>query len=50
MANAAKTLILIQNLGYAATTDVKALLEEVSKLLAAYTSAIESNCSATSKF
>jgi len=36
-------LILIQDLGYAATTDMEALLEEVSKLLVAYASAIESN-------
>src|SRR5271157_4394760 len=34
---------LIQDLGYAATTDMEALLEEVSKLLVAYASAIESN-------
>jgi four helix bundle protein len=42
-------LILTQDLGYAATTDMEALLEEVSKLLVAYASAIESNHSATSK-
>ena len=36
-------LILIEDLGYAATTDMEALLEEVSKLLVAYASAIESN-------
>jgi four helix bundle protein len=36
-------LILVQDLGYAATTDMQALLEEVSKLLVAYASAIESN-------
>jgi four helix bundle protein len=36
-------LILIQDLGYAATTDMEALLEEVSKLPVAYASAIESN-------
>src|SRR5260370_37295512 len=36
-------LILIQDLGYADTTDMEALLEEVSKLLVAYASAIESN-------
>ena len=36
-------LILIQDLGYAATADMEALLEEVSKLLVAYASAIESN-------
>jgi len=40
-------LILIQDLGYAATTDMEALLEEVSKLLVAYANAIESNRSAT---
>jgi hypothetical protein len=38
-----RTGILIQDLGYAATTDMEALLEEVSKLLVAYASAIESN-------
>ena len=43
-------LILIQDLGYAATTDMEALLEEVSKLLVAYANAIESNYAATSKF
>jgi four helix bundle protein len=36
-------LILIQDLGYAPTADMEALLEEVSKLLVAYASAIESN-------
>jgi len=36
-------LILIQDLGYAATADMEALLEEVSKLLVAYAKAIESN-------
>ena len=36
-------LILIQDLGDAATADMEALLEEVSKLLVAYASAIESN-------
>ena len=36
-------LILIQDLGYAATADMDALLEEVSKLLVAYAGAIESN-------
>jgi hypothetical protein len=43
-------LILTQDLGYAATTDMEALLQEVSKLLVAYASAIESNRSTTSKF
>jgi hypothetical protein len=41
-------VILIQD--YAATTGMEALLEEISKLLVAYASAIESNLSATSKF
>jgi four helix bundle protein len=36
-------LILTQDLGYGATADVEALLEEVSKLLFAYASAIESS-------
>ena len=36
-------LILIQDLGYAAATAMEALLEEVSKLLVACASAIESN-------
>ena len=36
-------LILVQDLGYAATADMEALLEEVSKLLVAYASAIESD-------
>jgi four helix bundle protein len=36
-------LILTQDLGYAATADADALLEEVSKLLVAYARAIESN-------
>jgi four helix bundle protein len=36
-------LILIQDLGYGATADTEAMLEEVSKLLVAYASAIESN-------
>jgi four helix bundle protein len=36
-------LILTQDLGYAATTDLEPLLEEVSKLLVAYATAIESN-------
>jgi four helix bundle protein len=36
-------LILIQDLSYAATSDSEALLEEVSKLLGAYASAIEAN-------
>jgi len=39
----AKTAKTFKDLGYAATTDVEALLEEVSKLLVAYASAIESN-------
>jgi four helix bundle protein len=43
-------LILTQDLGYAATAEMEALLEEVSKLLVAYASAIESNRSGTSKF
>ena len=43
-------LILIEDLGYGATADMEALLEEVSKLLVAYASAIESNRSVTSKF
>jgi four helix bundle protein len=36
-------LILVQDLGYGATTDIEPVLEEVSKLLIAYASAIESN-------
>jgi hypothetical protein len=36
-------LILTQDLGYAATTDLEPLMEEVSKLLVAYATAIESN-------
>jgi four helix bundle protein len=36
-------LILIQDLGYGATTEIESLLEEVSKLLVAYARAIESN-------
>lgn len=36
-------LILIQDLGYGSTTEMETLLEEVSKLLAAYTAAIESS-------
>jgi four helix bundle protein len=36
-------LILTQDLGYGATADMEALLEEVSKVLLTYTSAIESN-------
>jgi len=36
-------LILIQDLGYGATADMEAMLEEVSRLLGAYASAIESN-------
>jgi hypothetical protein len=43
-------LILIQDLGYGATTDMEALLEEVSKLVVAYASAIESNRRAIHKF
>ena len=36
-------LILTQDLGYGSTADTEALLEEISKLLIAYASAIESN-------
>jgi four helix bundle protein len=36
-------MILVQDLGYGATTDLEALLEEVSKLLVAYAKAIESD-------
>jgi four helix bundle protein len=36
-------LILIQDLGYGNTAELESLLEEVSKLLVAYASAIESN-------
>ncbi|MBV8376932.1 MAG: four helix bundle protein [Verrucomicrobia bacterium] len=36
-------LILVQDLGYGATADMEALLEEVSKLLVAYASALDSN-------
>ena len=36
-------LILIEDLGYGAIADLEALLEEVSKMLIAYASAIESN-------
>jgi four helix bundle protein len=36
-------IILIQDLGYGETADMESLLEEVSKLLFAYPSAIESN-------
>jgi four helix bundle protein len=36
-------LILTEDLGYASAADAEALLEEVSKLLVAYASAIESN-------
>ena len=36
-------LILSQDLGYGATLEMESLLEEVSKLLVAYASAIESN-------
>src|ERR1700736_6325846 len=36
-------LILIQDLGYSSTTEMDAMLEEVSKLLGAYANAIESN-------
>jgi hypothetical protein len=37
-------LILVQDLGYDTTANIEAVLEEVSKLLIAYASAIESNC------
>jgi hypothetical protein len=40
MAKPAKTF---KDLGYGATADMEALLEEISKLLVAYASAIESN-------
>jgi four helix bundle protein len=43
-------LILTQDLGYAATTDLEPLMEEVSKLLVAYATAIESNRRDTLKF
>ncbi len=43
-------LILIQDLGYGTATDTEALLEEVSKLLIGYASAIESNRWASHKF
>jgi four helix bundle protein len=36
-------LILTQDLGYGATTEIESLLEEVSKLLVAYARAIELN-------
>jgi four helix bundle protein len=36
-------LILTQDLGYGATADMEALLEEVSKVLLTYASAIKSN-------
>jgi len=36
-------LLLTTDLGYGATADMEILLEEVSKLLVAYASAIESN-------
>jgi four helix bundle protein len=36
-------LILIQDLGYSSTAEMDAMLEEVSKLLGAYSNAIESN-------
>jgi four helix bundle protein len=36
-------LILVQDLGYGATADMEAVLEEISKLLIAYATAIESN-------
>ena len=36
-------LILVQDLGYGSTADMEVLLEEVSQLLLAYASAIESN-------
>jgi hypothetical protein len=35
-------MILVQDLGYGVTADIEVLLEEVSKLLSAYASAIES--------
>ncbi len=35
-------MILVQDLGYGVTADIDVLLEEVSKLLSAYASAIES--------
>ena len=43
-------LILVQDLGYGSTVDMEVLLEEVSKLLLAYASAIESNRRKTYKF
>jgi hypothetical protein len=36
-------LILVQDLGYGSTAEMEELLEQISKLLGAYTSAIESN-------
>ena len=36
-------LILVEDLGYGAVADLEAILEEVSKMLVAYASAIESN-------
>jgi four helix bundle protein len=43
-------LILIRDLGYGTTSEMQALLEEVSKLAVAYASAIESNRRATREF
>ena len=43
-------MILIQDLGYAATAEMEALLGELSKLLVAYVSIFEANRSATSEF
>ena len=43
-------LILTQDLGYSTTAEMEHLLEEVSKLLVAYASAIESNRRTTPKF
>src|ERR1700722_1211661 len=43
-------LILIQDLGYGTTAELDSLLEEVSKLLVAYASAIESNRGTPPKF
>ena len=40
-------LILVQDLGYDSTTHMETLLEEVSKLLLAYASAIEANRQST---
>ena len=43
-------LILVQDLGYGSTVDMEVLLEEVSKLLLAYASVIESNRRNTQEF